>query len=548
MDIANFLVLVIHPGPASRRVEHGIINMVRFFPVRYQDGSKVVPLALELGDQSCPSSRLSRHFVFAFCVFFLWRPLRLVVFRLCLMWQAPLGRAVDGRLGRQLRVPPAVRRLFSGVGRRSVGVRVVVASDGDSVVVPCVAPSHLSNESSSEIILSCQGLAGGCVRHEVEISVGVGRSHFGSSGRPTVLSGMDVSVGLWHGRTVSCLNLARSSTLPGPSSPLPTKVVGSVWSSVVVAALHIPDLIVFVVVPSGSGGWMCAGESVMDGVSNVGRHGNVTKERDEHDAVGVVACDGVSGLVVLGVGSDSGREVVSHVSDGWPSGEQCVGREPWIDVGAIGSCVLCCVGGSCFGSSCREVGGAHVIGRSSGYVVPMPRSDACATRPVPTKDEDASSQSVSASGLTAFPVSAFPVILGYDGGNMCRIVLHDGRYSPSNASSPSFAVEVSDVGLGESSSSGVGALPCSVDVVSVPAPFGDPIGSWYAHNEGWFVFCYEREPVEIAHGVLHIRGDKFRFLINGREEYEDIFRIFRGKVVRWADVVRGRFVGRVAWS
>ena len=137
-----------------------------------------------------------------------------------------LGRASDGCRGRQLRVPFVVRRLSPGVGCRSVGV-AVSSNDDSSVVVPCVAPSQPSNGSSSKIILCLQGLVGGGVRPEVEASVGVSRSHFGSIGGPAVPASIDVSIGPCHSSTASCSELTRDTTLPGPPSLRQTKAVGS---------------------------------------------------------------------------------------------------------------------------------------------------------------------------------------------------------------------------------------------------------------------------------------------------------------------------------
>ena len=180
----------------------------------------------------------------------------------------------------------------------------------------------------------------------------------------------------------------------------------------VVEASPIPDLVVFVLVPSSAGGGgMCAGHSVTDGVSNVGASRKCIEIAaiDGHDAAGVGICDDVGGPAMVEVGGDSGAEVVFTWQRGHSSGKRCVGCGPWIGVGAVGSGVLRFVGGQCPGGSCTDVGGARVIGRSSSQEAPMSRVDACAARPVSAKEGDDSSESIAAGGLSVFPASSLPV-------------------------------------------------------------------------------------------------------------------------------------------
>ena len=101
----------------------------------------------------------------------------------------------------------------------------------------------------------------------------------------------------------------------------------------------------------------------------------------------------------MDVGSGSGTEAVSYYSDGRLGGKQCVVCGPRVDVGAVGSGFLCCVGGRCPGTSCTDLGGALVIARSSGQVLSTPRGDACAARHVSIEEGDVSSESMATSCL-----------------------------------------------------------------------------------------------------------------------------------------------------
>ena len=71
--------------------------------------------------------------------------------------------------------------------------------------------------------------------------------------------------------------------------------------------------------------------------------------------------------------------------------------------------VLCRVGCQCFGSSCADVGGAGVVGRSGGHGLPMPRVEACVACPVPIGEEDVSSDVIATSGSSVCPLCAIPM-------------------------------------------------------------------------------------------------------------------------------------------
>ena len=103
-----------------------------------------------------------------------------------------------------------------------------------------------------------------------------------------------------------------------------------------------------------------------------------------------------------------------------------------------------------------SVGGARVIGRSSGHAAPMSRYDACVAHPVSAREGGTSSQSIATGGSSVFPLSAFPVFPEYDSGNVYRTVLY-GDSGPSRGASSS-----GRSGSGESSIGVGGALHGSV--------------------------------------------------------------------------------------